>query len=65
VDNLDDLAFSFTCDLNSSYPAGRFTLRMNAMYSIVAHPKTPASVPKFQVLLDKMLKIRADDKLRY
>jgi hypothetical protein len=34
------------------------------MYSIVAHPQTPASVPKFQVLLDKMLIIRADDKLR-
>jgi hypothetical protein len=37
---------------------------MNAMYSIVAHPQTPASVPKFQVLLDKILKNGVDDKLR-
>jgi hypothetical protein len=37
---------------------------MNAMYSIVAHPQTPASVPKFQVLLDKTLKNGVDDKLR-
>jgi UDP-glucose 4-epimerase len=37
---------------------------MNAMYSIVAHPQTPASVPKFQVLCSKILKNGVDDKLR-
>jgi len=35
------------------------------MFSIVAHPKTLPSVPKFQVLLDKILKKGEDDKLRY
>jgi hypothetical protein len=37
---------------------------MNAMYSIVAHPQIPASVPKFQVLPVKILKNGVDDKLR-
>jgi hypothetical protein len=37
---------------------------MNAMHSIVAYPTTPASVPKSQVLLDKILKNGVDDKLR-
>jgi hypothetical protein len=37
---------------------------MNAMYPIVAHPQIPASVLKFQVLLDEILKNGADDKLR-
>jgi hypothetical protein len=35
------------------------------MYPIVAHPQIPASVLKFQVLLDEILKNGADDKLRY
>jgi len=34
------------------------------MYSIVAHPQIPASVPKFQVLPVKILKNGVDDKLR-
>jgi hypothetical protein len=34
-----------------------FILRMNAMYSIVAHPQTPASVPKFQGLCSKILEV--------
>jgi hypothetical protein len=37
---------------------------MNAMCSIVAYRLTPVSVPEFQVLLDKMLKKRVNDKLR-
>jgi hypothetical protein len=34
------------------------------MYSIVAHPNTLASIPKYQVLLAKILKNGVDDKLR-
>jgi len=38
VDDLDDLAFYFVCDLNGSGPLAVLTFRMNAMDSILAYP---------------------------